>query len=147
MAQLDQNQTEIRKVLDTVRDAARRRDLQALMSCYAKDVVAFDLMPPLAARGVESYRKNWEIGFSMTEGPFTIDYQDINVVSSGDVAFVHALEHCVTVDKKEGKKLDMWMRMSAGLKKIEGAWKIVHQHESAPIDMETDRPLWDLKPN
>src|SRR6186997_2379715 len=107
MAQLDQKQTEIRKVFDTLSDAARRRDLSALISCYAKDVVAYDVLPPLALRGVEAYRKSWELGFSMTEGPFNVEYEDIKIVSGDDVAFVHALEHCVTVDKKDGKTLDM----------------------------------------
>jgi uncharacterized protein (TIGR02246 family) len=146
MAQQDKNQTEIRKVFDTLSDAARRRDLSTLMSCYAKDVVAFDVMPPLVVRGAESYRKNWELGFAMSEGPFNLEFQDMTIASSGDVAFVHTLEHCATTDKKEGKNIDMWMRMTAGLKKIDGTWKIVHQQDSVPVDMTTDRPIWDLKP-
>ena len=39
-----------------------------------------------------------------------------------------------------------WMRVSAGYQRIDGQWKVVHEHWSAPFDMETGTALFSLKP-
>jgi ketosteroid isomerase-like protein len=38
------------------------------------------------------------------------------------------------------------MRVSAGYQRINGQWKVVHEHWSAPFDMETGAGLFDLEP-
>jgi hypothetical protein len=32
------------------------------------------------------------------------------------------------------------------LRKIDGQWKVVHEHVSVPFDMETGKAMLDLKP-
>jgi ketosteroid isomerase-like protein len=41
----------------------------------------------------------------------------------------------------------MWTRSTVGLKKINDAWKITHEHNSVPIYMDgSDRAALDLRP-
>jgi uncharacterized protein (TIGR02246 family) len=141
----DQTEAEVRTLIETLNEAARRKDLKGVMACYANDVVAYDLMPPLETRGAETYSKNWREAFDMSEGPFNIEVSKMTIHAGGDVAFAHALEH-ITGMGKDGKKFDMYMRSTLGLRKIDGAWRIVHEHGSVPLDMKADKPLWDLKP-
>ena len=40
--------------------ARRAKDVDALMSHYASDVLLYDHAPPLRYHGVDVYRQNWE---------------------------------------------------------------------------------------
>lgn len=40
----------------------------------------------------------------------------------------------------------MWVRATLGYRRIDGAWRIVHDHESVPFDPGTGRALIDLEP-
>lgn len=141
----NQNEAEVRRLLDTWVDAAHEKDVAGLMACYAPSVVAFDLMPPLEITGADAYKKNWELAFSMSEGPFGVELRDLEISASDDVAFAHALEH-ITTTSTDGKPVDFWLRMTADFRRIDGAWKIVHEHTSVPIEMSTEKPLFDLEP-
>ena len=49
--------------------------------------------------------------------------------------------------KKDGEKVDLWMRCTAGLRRLGGAWKITHQHTSVPFLMDGSfKAAVDLKP-
>ena len=75
----------------------------------------------------------------MSEGPFQIDVRDLVIQTNDDVAFLYALEH-IQGTGKDGKPFDMWMRITDGLRRIDGAWKIVHEHGSVPIEMKSNQP-------
>lgn len=141
----EQSEEQIRSLITKYVDAARRKDLAEVMSCYARDLVAFDLMPPLRQGGVAAYEKLWDQAFSMTEGPFGVEMRDLSIAASGDVAFACALEH-VKAAAKDGPGADMWLRWTAGLRRVDGAWRIVHEHTSVPIDMESSKGIFDLTP-
>ena len=38
-----------------------------------------------------------------------------------------------------------WLRTTAGYKRIQGKWHIVHEHCSVPFDPETSRAVFTLK--
>ena len=47
---------------------------------------------------------------------------------------------------RDGKLVSQWLRSTLGFQKIDGLWKILHQHVSVPIDMETGKGMTDLEP-
>ena len=96
-------------------------------------------------RGVGEYRKAWQIGFDSTEGPFEVELRELDIEASDDVAFAHALDH-VSLTTTDGKHMDNWFRWTAGFRRIDGAWKIVHEQTSVPIDMEGQKAMFDLQP-
>jgi len=135
----------IRQLFDDFTNAMRSMDIERIMSYYAPDVVAFDMMPPLRFTGKDQYRKSWEMGFSMMQGPWTFEQRDLNIQVSGELAVCHALNHAAG-KLKDGNSMDSWMRWTCSLRKIKGKWQIVHEHNSVPIEMETDKAMWKLKP-
>jgi ketosteroid isomerase-like protein len=137
---------EIRKLLDGYADAVRAKDLEKLMAYYAPDVVAFDVLPPLQYRGVETYKKNWAMCFDWMAGPLGYELRELSITTAGDVAFSTSLSHLFGKEAKDGKEMDMWLRCTVGYRKIGGKWRITHEHGSVPIDMETSKGLFDLKP-
>lgn len=141
------NETQIRQLYERWAKAFRAHDVDAIMSIYAPQdaLVAFDIVPPLQYLGNAAYRKDYETFFAQYDGPIDIEYRDLRIVAGDDVAFLHALER-VSGTLKNGQKSDMWMRATSGLRKIKGKWLIVHDHISAPVDLESGKAVLDLKP-
>ncbi len=53
----------------------------------------------------------------------------------------------MTGRKTDGEVIDLWRRQTFGLKRVRGAWKIVHEHSSVPFYMDGSyRAAIDLKP-
>ncbi len=146
-ATTNNDEIEIRALLDRWAKAFEARDIDLIMSNYASGdaVVAYDIAPPLQYKGKEAYRKDYQEFLAQYDGPIHVEYRDMRVLSSGDVGFVHALER-FTGKLKGGQPSDMWLRYTGGLRKIDGRWLIVHDHVSVPTDFESGKALLDLKP-
>ncbi len=137
----------VRAVYDGWAKAFRAHDLDGIMSFYAPgdEVVSYDIVPPLEYKGADAYRKDYAEFLAQYEGPIEVEYREMRVFVGGDVAFVHAIER-MSGTLKGGQKSDMWLRATSGLKKINGKWRIVHDHISLPVDLETGKAATELKP-
>jgi uncharacterized protein (TIGR02246 family) len=130
------NDAEIRESIDAWAQALRAKDIDALMAHYAPDMVTFDLMP-LQLQGADVYRKNFEAWFASVQGPIDLEIRDLRITMRDDVAFCHYLGH-VRSTRKTGEKTDYWVRVTAGLQRINGRWMATHEHVSMPfINRET----------
>jgi len=134
------------EIVEGINAAFREKDIEKIMSYYAKDVVAFDMMPPLEFNGVDSYRKAWQIGMDgMSEtGPFEDAHRHFHI--SGDLAVMHSLCHMTGTLKKNNQKIDSWARYTGVFENRGGKWLITHEQFSVPIDMESEKAMWNLKP-
>jgi uncharacterized protein (TIGR02246 family) len=141
------NEAEIRALYDQWAKAFEARDLNGIMAVYAPGgaVVAYDVVPPLQFKGADAYREDYKQFLDQYDGPVHVEYRDMRIMSSGDVGFIHTLER-FTGKMKNGQQVDFWLRATSGLQKINGKWRIVHDHISVPIDFETGKALLDLKP-
>lgn len=144
--QKSKDETEIRQSIESFIRAFRAKDVQGILACYAPNVVAFDMMPPLRHNGIQSWRKVWEQSIPMMDGTIDAEVRDltIDVASSGDMALCHGLNHFVMKGGKEDA--DMWFRWTAGFHKINGKWLVTHEHTSVPSEMESGKALMELKP-
>jgi uncharacterized protein (TIGR02246 family) len=117
--------------IDASAQAIRAKDINALMAHYAPDVVVFDLMP-LQLQGADAYRKNFEAWFASVQGPIDYEIRDLRITMSGDVAFCRYLSR-VRSTRTTGEKTDYWVRVTGGFQKMNGQWKITHEHVSLPF--------------
>ena len=63
-----------------------------------------------------------------------------------DVAFSHSLNR-LHGTKTDGVKGGLWFRHTFGFQRIDGAWKIAHEHESVPFYMDGSyKAAVELKP-
>jgi ketosteroid isomerase-like protein len=122
---------QIRERIDTLAQALRTKDIDALMAHYAADVVTFDLMP-LQSPSADAYRKNFEAWFGSVQGPIDYEIRHLRIAMSGDVAFCYHLAR-VQSTRKSGEKNDYWVRVTAGLRKMNGGWMVTHEHISVPF--------------
>lgn len=129
---MNQQQQEIRDLIDERIDAIRRKDAAGAIATLADDVVAFEMVPPLAlppgaARDPEGFAA-WLATFD----DIAVEVRDLRIEASGDTGFSHALHH-LTGTRTGGAKVTLWMRSTMGFRRIGGAWKIAHAHSSVPF--------------
>jgi ketosteroid isomerase-like protein len=139
------DEAEIKRVLEGGVEAVRARDIDGVMSIYAPELVAFDIVPPLRYVGADSYRKPWEEVFSSFQGPIGYEIHDLSITVGDDVAFTHSLNR-ISGTMNTGHKTDLWVRCTACLRKINGKWLIVHTQVSVPVDLEKGKAVLSLKP-
>jgi uncharacterized protein (TIGR02246 family) len=135
----------IRQLVDESAIAVRSKNVDALMSAFAPDVLSFDVVNPLQYSGSEAARERAEQWLGSFEGPIGYEVRDLRIDACHDVAFCHSLNH-VSATKKDGEKLEMWWRATLCFRKLDGQWKVTHQHNSVPFDPETGKASMDLKP-
>lgn len=143
----DDDEKQIRAVLQDRAEALRAKDAARYVTSFDRSVVKFDLAPPLQESGssvVDPAGLQWWL--DTWDGDISYEVADLTIAASGDVAFCHSLNH-VAGTRTDGERQDMWTRSTLGLRKLGGAWKITHEHNSAPFYMDgTSRPALDLKP-
>ena len=134
-------------LLERFETAIQNKDADAAVECYADDVVAYDLAPPLAF-GPEAMRdpaglREW---FETWNGSIGTDGSDPVLKLDGNLACIWSLRH-MTGTKRDGEQVDLWFRSMVVLTKQNGAWRITHAHNSVPFAMDgSGRALLDLKP-
>jgi ketosteroid isomerase-like protein len=138
-------EAEVREVIDKTVKAIRARDTGALMSCYAENVCAFDLLPPLQYKSAAALRERAAQWLGSFEGALDYELRDLHITASGACAFARSLNH-VRGTRPDGTVVDMWWRATLGLEKCDGAWLITHAHSSEPFNMETGQAETALKP-
>lgn len=136
---------EIRAAIDDWVEAVRARDVGRITAHYAADVVAFDAILALRFVGRDAYRRHWEACLGMCVGEMAFEVHDLAVTAGRDVAFCHYLLNCGGTDDK-GETQAGWMRATVCWRRIGGRWRIVHEHFSAPFDVESGKALLDLNP-
>ena len=121
----------VRAVVETWIAAIKRRDIAAILQNHAPDIIMFDVPPPFQSRGIDAYRKTWDLFFSCTKDPVRFDPTELNITAGADVTFVVATMECTTPGP-DGQPEPLDFRLTMGLRKIGGRWKIVHEHHSVP---------------
>jgi ketosteroid isomerase-like protein len=137
----------ITELLAAYTAAIRAKDARAAVSRYARDVVAYDLAPPLRIDAdAERDPANIQRWFDTWDGPIVSEARDLEIVVGDDVAYAFGLRH-MTGTKTDGERVDLWFRATACFRREDGAWKIAHVHNSVPFAMDgSGRALLDLKP-
>lgn len=138
-------ETGIRALIDSWLQAVKSQDVGRIMSHYADDVVAYDAILQLQFKGADAYGKHWQFCMEQCSGPTVFELHGTTVAADGDVAFTHALCRCGGTDD-QGNEQTGWTRMTACYRKLDGRWKIAHEHFSAPFDMENGKALLELQP-
>jgi uncharacterized protein (TIGR02246 family) len=139
------NEDQIRELIDRWLKALRSKDLEGIMSCYAPDILLFDLLPPLQYVGADAYRKNWAEWFPTFQGPIGYEVRELRITTGDDVAFSQSL-NWISGKRTDGQETEAWLRATLCYRKIEGKWMIQHEHVSVPFFMDSGKAAVDLKP-
>jgi ketosteroid isomerase-like protein len=120
------NHTQIRTLVENWARAVRAQDMKSALEHHADNIVMFDVPMPLQARGIEEYKKTWELFFGNSPGgPGSFDVTELQIAASDTVAYCHALV----------KVVGSTVRLTMGLRKEKNEWLIAHEHHSYPVEL------------
>jgi len=124
----------VRGLIERWAAAVRAHDYEGILAEHAPGIVMFDVPPPLLSRGIDEYRRTWDLFFTVHEPGDAFDVLDLEVTAGRDVAFAVALMRCGGSHDGEGEAYLLDFRLTVGLRKLAGRWQIVHEHHSVPAD-------------
>lgn len=139
------SEAEIRALVEERVEAVRDKNAAAATSHHARDIRLFDVIPPLQYEGVAMARGRTQEWFGSFNGPIDYGIRDLDVASGDDVAFCHYL-YRVGGTTTSGATIGMWVRATSCFRRIDGAWRVVHEHHSVPFDPATGHAALDLAP-
>jgi uncharacterized protein (TIGR02246 family) len=142
----ERSETEIRDLIERRAEAVRAKDVATATSLFSTDVLTFDVVNPMQRVGVEGVRPRTEQWFASFHGPIGYETRDVRVTASDDVAFAH-YTYRVSGTLATGDELEMWNRATLCFRKIDGRWRVTHEHDSVPFDPETGLASTDLEPS
>ncbi len=139
-------EAEIRGLIADWSRALEAKDVTQMMANYSPDVVLFDAIPPYKTIGVENVRKAWEGCFPYFPEKFRSEHRDLTIHVDGDLAVVHGLHHFAPTpaDHPCGAT---WSRITVVYRRIEGQWKVVHEHVSIPFNPITQQAFYIPNPD
>lgn len=139
-----QDEKEIRQLVGTLVEAVRGKDLDTVARVFAPDIVSYDIEPPLRHLGAAAKEGNWARVFAAYR---ELDYEvrDLTVAVGGDVAFAYSLNR-LSGTLADGNRNAIWVRWTGCFRKIDGGWRIAHDHVSVPLDVASGKALADLEP-
>lgn len=138
---------EIRELFARWFDASASRDLDGAMAPVAADVVSYEHEAPLACCGRAAVREVCERGFdALPAGGFRWDIPDLQVIVRDDLAVAWGLNRVRVGMAGEGAARESWSRGTRVFQRIDGEWRMVHQHLSFPVDPVTGLARTDLVP-
>jgi uncharacterized protein (TIGR02246 family) len=137
-------EAEIEQALASWTRAFCFKDLDSLMSHYADDIIEFDVKPPLQNKGIAAVRNIFADCFPCFPDTFEIEIRDQRIFASGETAAIHRLTR-VVCDDKNHPAAQNWLRVTAIYRKIEGQWKIVHDHVSFTFDFSKNSIAFGLE--
>jgi uncharacterized protein (TIGR02246 family) len=133
----------IKATLERASAALREKDLDALAGCYSPEVKIFDVGGQLT--GFSSLRRLWKSCFPYFPDPIEIQRRDVRIMGSDGIAVVTCFTRLtgMTTDHPSART---WIRVTTCLKRIDGQWKIFHEHASIPVDCAQDRIDYQFDP-
>lgn len=152
---MSDDEAQIRALLTSMEAGYRAKDAKQITAGFAPDAVMCSLAPPLMTRAGDKSDigggrmvdmttaagvQEWLDGFG--DAAFEYETRDLEVAASGDVAFVHGLARMGVAGQ-----FSLWHRITFGLRKSGGTWRITYEHESVPFYMDGEmKAAVDLTP-
>ncbi len=123
------------EMLERYAAAVRAKDVDAFMELYADDVRTFDLWQEWTYDGKDALRRmvtEW-FGSLGNDEVVAVRFEGVRTQTGSDVAAVSAFTTYANVSPDGTEQRSMNNRLTWILRKEpDGAWKIAHEHTSAP---------------
>jgi uncharacterized protein (TIGR02246 family) len=124
------DETEIRDLITRWSQAVRDENLAGIRADHDTDILMFDVPPPFLSRGLDAYMATWQMFFACQAKPVEFIFRDVEITAGNDVAFATAIGRCA--DLSSGEKVHLEFRLTMGFRKLDGRWRIMHEHHSIP---------------
>lgn len=127
------DEMDIQALIERWAKAVREENRAGIRADHDSEILMFDVPPPVLSRGLDAYMATWERFLSWSEKPVAFDFHDVKVTAGEYVAFATAIGRCAGVDTN-GKREELEFRLTMGFRKIDGSWRVMHEHHSLPAE-------------
>jgi uncharacterized protein (TIGR02246 family) len=131
----------IDELLERYAVAVRAKDVDGFVSLYTKDVRVFDMWGRWSYEGADAWRSMATEWFgSLGDEQVAVEFEDVQTVDGQDVAIANAFVTYKGLSAEGAELRAMTNRLTWALERTaDGAWKVVHEHSSAPVDLDTGK--------
>jgi uncharacterized protein (TIGR02246 family) len=130
------DEAEIRALIAEWSRAVEAKNASAAVAAYTAETLLYDAIPPYRTVGADAIRRLWEEMFPHFPERFRSEHRDLVVAVGGDVAFVHGM-HQFVPEPADHPCGATWLRVTACFRRIDGRWRVAHEHVSVPFDPMT----------
>jgi ketosteroid isomerase-like protein len=127
---------EIREVIERKAALLETGDAKAILSYYTPTFVEYNLAPPLRQPGDARDPGALEAWMATFEAPPRREVTQLEITADGDVAFATSIDCLSAVPRGSAEGFRLWFRVTLGLRRVDGRWLVVHEHESVPFEMD-----------
>ena len=128
------DEAEIRALIESWTKAVREENYDGILARHTSDFLMYDVPPPFQSRGLDAYRKTWDIFFGWSKKEKIFNVTELEITASDTVAFAHGTGHCTGLSPA-GVEEKLEFRLTMGFKKIDGQWKF-----SPPVSSRPTKP-------
>jgi ketosteroid isomerase-like protein len=125
------DEVQIRNLVESWARAVRRKNIDGILANHSPEILMFDVPPPVQSKGMEAYKKTWDVFFTWFQDSGVFDISELNITAGNDVAFATALMRCAGTEAN-GDKIELDFRLTICFRKIDGCWTVMHEHHSVP---------------
>ncbi|MDJ0778053.1 MAG: nuclear transport factor 2 family protein [Gammaproteobacteria bacterium] len=129
---------EITALIESWDQALRERDPAGLTAVYADDVRVFDIGAQL--QDSAAYGEQWRACLPWFGNEAWIERRGMQLYAGTEFAFLHGFTR-VGGERSPAPADTPWIRVTVGYRKVDGAWRVEHEHASMPIDFEAGKPV------
>jgi uncharacterized protein (TIGR02246 family) len=132
--------SDVAALLESYRDAVYAKDVEAFVAIFADDVRVFDMWGAWSHDGIDSWRE-MAVGWfgSLGDELVRVEFDDVQTTVGDDTAVLSAFVTFAGLSADGAELRSMNNRLTWGLRKTGGTWKVVHEHTSAPVEMATGK--------
>ncbi len=129
--ELSEDEALVRVLIEERAQALRHKSTSESLGTQTDDYIQFGLTGALFYANDEAARAATIQAFANFTGPIDYETKDLNVEVSGDLAVSRSLSR---ISGTMGDTtFAWWFRKTLAFRKQNGAWKIIHEHESVPM--------------
>lgn len=132
--------SDVAVLLESYRDAVYAKDVEAFIAIFADDVRVFDMWGTWSHDGIDSWRE-MAVGWfgSLGDELVRVAFDDVQTTVGDDTAVLSAFVTFAGLSADGEELRSMNNRLTWGLRKTGGTWKVVHEHTSAPVELATGK--------
>lgn len=135
---------EIQLLIDTYKMSVYTKDYERLTNIYDHSVQVFDMWGNGYFKNRNEWGsviKNWLT--SLGNERVIVEFSEVTIQQEINMAFVCAFVFYKAVAENDNELRKMKNRLTWGLVKKDGAWRVLHQHTSVPIAFDTTKAIFD----
>jgi ketosteroid isomerase-like protein len=123
--------------------AVHAKDVDAFVALYDDDVNVFDMWGAWSYDGIAAWRGMAQGWFgSLGDERVVVEFSELERIAAPDLVVARAFVRYTAVDATGARLRSLNNRMSVALRRVGAVWKVVHEHSSSPIDLETTKAMF-----